>query len=213
VAIDVSVAFHLREAILVNESAFLRLDDLAAHRASDRLRFPEEHGCLKRSVIQTLQFVDPMTRLRSQKSVGFLCIALAVVAAVVSVDASNVVSVLTPLWIVLPAIIATIVRRNTARCDEQPVAFRSLVLSRAPADCRLHGWAEATAVPHPLPFAIGATDASGIASAGFADRRLATSVVTALKKSARFSVARTEMGTGNANRFEQNRRNVGQRSR
>jgi hypothetical protein len=66
-----------------------------------------------------------------RKTAAVLCIALVVFAAFVPV-AHLVYAVLTPLWLVIPAVTAVIVRRRASRCDEQPVAMISLVLSRAP---------------------------------------------------------------------------------
>jgi hypothetical protein len=41
-------------------------------------------------------------------------------------------AILTPLWLVVPAIAVIVVRRTAARSDERPVALLSLVLFRAP---------------------------------------------------------------------------------
>jgi hypothetical protein len=63
-----------------------------------------------------------------------LCIAAVVVAAVVpSLAASTLgTAIFVPLWLVVPAVSIVVIRRTAARCDEQPVALLSLVLSRAP---------------------------------------------------------------------------------
>jgi hypothetical protein len=70
--------------------------------------------------------------LRLRKSVAVLGIAIAVFAALAPAVAALVVAILTPLWVVIPAIIAIVVRRRASRCDEQPVPLLSLVRSRAP---------------------------------------------------------------------------------
>ena len=58
---------------------------------------------------------------------------LVVFAAFVPGAASNLVyAILTPLWLVVPAIAVTIIRRSASRHDAQPVALLSLALFRAP---------------------------------------------------------------------------------
>ena len=71
---------------------------------------------------------------RTSRSVAVLCIAAVVVAAVVpSLAASTLgAAIFVPLWLVIPAVSIVVIRRTAARCDEQPVALLSLVLSRAP---------------------------------------------------------------------------------
>jgi hypothetical protein len=70
---------------------------------------------------------------RPRKTIAILCVALVVFTALVPASAATLVyAILTPLWLVVPAIVVTLVRRRAARCDEQPVALLSLVLSRAP---------------------------------------------------------------------------------
>ena len=68
-----------------------------------------------------------------RKTVAVLCIALVVFAAFVPGAASHLVcAILTPLWLVVPAVAVTLIQRRALRCDEQPVSLLSLVLSRAP---------------------------------------------------------------------------------
>jgi hypothetical protein len=70
---------------------------------------------------------------RTRKSVAVLCIALVVFAAFMPAAASNLVcAILVPLWLVVPAVAATIIRRRAFRCDDQPVSLFSLTLFRAP---------------------------------------------------------------------------------
>jgi undecaprenyl pyrophosphate phosphatase UppP len=71
---------------------------------------------------------------RTSRFVAVLCIAAVVVAAVVpSLAASTLgTAIFVPLWLVVPAVSIIVIRRSAARCDEQPVALLSLVLSRAP---------------------------------------------------------------------------------
>jgi hypothetical protein len=74
-----------------------------------------------------------MRRLRTRKSLVLIGLAVVVFAAFVPalwLGLSPVV--LTPLWLVIPAILIVIVRRVAQRCDDQPVALRSLPLFRAP---------------------------------------------------------------------------------
>jgi len=69
---------------------------------------------------------------RARKAVAFACIALVVLAAIVPATAALIVAVLTPLWLVVPAVLVSIVRRRAARSDAQPIALLSLALFRAP---------------------------------------------------------------------------------
>jgi hypothetical protein len=68
----------------------------------------------------------------TQKAVAILCIALVVFAAFVpaAIHVSN--AVLVPLWIVIPAVAVTVIRRRASGSTEQPVSLLSLVLLRAP---------------------------------------------------------------------------------
>jgi hypothetical protein len=69
----------------------------------------------------------------SRKTVAVLCIALVVFAAFVPAIAASLGSaVLVPLWLVLPAVAITIVRREAFRCDEQPVSLLAVLDTRAP---------------------------------------------------------------------------------
>ena len=71
--------------------------------------------------------------LRSRKAVAVVCIALLVFAAFVPALASTLgAAVLVPLWLVLPAVLVTVVRRQAFRCDEQPVSLFAVLDSRAP---------------------------------------------------------------------------------
>ena len=70
---------------------------------------------------------------RTRKTVVILCIAVVVFAAFAPAAASTLGAVvLTPLWVVIPAVVITVLRRTAVRCHEQPVALLSLVFLRAP---------------------------------------------------------------------------------
>jgi hypothetical protein len=70
---------------------------------------------------------------RTRKAVAILCVALVVFAAFVPGGAATfVVEILTPLWLIVPAVAVTVVRRRAARCDIQPASLLSLNLLRAP---------------------------------------------------------------------------------
>jgi hypothetical protein len=70
---------------------------------------------------------------RTRKTVAVLCIAVVVFAAFLPAVAVNLPPViLTALWLVIPTVAVVVIRRQAVRCDEQPVALLSLVLSRAP---------------------------------------------------------------------------------
>jgi len=71
--------------------------------------------------------------LRTRKAIAVVCIALVVFAAFVPALASTLgAAILVPLWLVLPAVVVTIVRREAFRCDEQPVSLLAVLASRAP---------------------------------------------------------------------------------
>ena len=74
-----------------------------------------------------------MRSLRSRKSLALFGIAVVVFAGcfpALGIDLPAAIFV--PLWLVVPAVAAVVVRRQAARCDEQPAAFLSLALFRAP---------------------------------------------------------------------------------
>ena len=71
--------------------------------------------------------------LRKRKAVAIVCIAFVAFAAFLPAVAASVgPAILTPLWIVLPAVAITVIRRHASRCDELPVSLRAVLLSRAP---------------------------------------------------------------------------------
>jgi hypothetical protein len=71
--------------------------------------------------------------LRTRKAIAVACIALVVFAAFVPALASTLgAAVLVPLWLVLPAVVVTVVRREAFRRDEQPVSLLTVLASRAP---------------------------------------------------------------------------------
>jgi hypothetical protein len=73
------------------------------------------------------------TKRPSRKIVAVFCIALVVVAVFVPAAAGTLVNaILVALWLVVPAIVVTIVRRTASRSDKQPVALLSFILFRAP---------------------------------------------------------------------------------
>ena len=74
-----------------------------------------------------------MRRLRTRKSFVLIGIAVVVFAAFMPALTSSLPSaILTPLWIIIPAVSIVVIRRTAVRCDDQPVALLSLVLFRAP---------------------------------------------------------------------------------
>ena len=74
-----------------------------------------------------------MRRLRTRRSIALFGVAVLVFAAFVPALVSGVPgAILTPLWLVVPAITIVVVSRRAARCDDQPVALLSLALFRAP---------------------------------------------------------------------------------
>ena len=74
-----------------------------------------------------------MRRLRTNKSLVLFSVAVVVIAGLFPVVAAGLPSViLTPLWLIVPAVSVVVVRRRAVRCDEQPVALLSLALFRAP---------------------------------------------------------------------------------
>jgi hypothetical protein len=74
-----------------------------------------------------------MRKLRTRKSLVLFGLAVVVFATLVpTLCWSLPAAVLTPLWIVVPAVCIVVVRRAAAGCDDQPVALLSLALFRAP---------------------------------------------------------------------------------
>jgi hypothetical protein len=70
---------------------------------------------------------------RTRKTTAVLCIALVLIAGLVPVVASALGSViLVPLWLLLPAIVSVVVRRQASESNEQPVPLLALLDSRAP---------------------------------------------------------------------------------
>lgn len=74
-----------------------------------------------------------MRRLRTNKSLVLLSVAVVVIAGLFPAVAAGLPGViLTPLWLIVPSVSIVVVRRIAARCDAQPVALLSLALFRAP---------------------------------------------------------------------------------
>ena len=62
-----------------------------------------------------------MRRLRTRKSLVLFGLAVVVCAVVIPGLAVNLPDIiLTPLWLVVPAVSIVIVRRAATRCDDQP---------------------------------------------------------------------------------------------
>ena len=74
-----------------------------------------------------------MRRLRTRTSLVLFGVAVAVFAAFVpGLTAGIPDAILTPLWLIVPAVSIVVVRRRASRSEEQPVALLSLALFRAP---------------------------------------------------------------------------------
>jgi len=74
-----------------------------------------------------------MPRLRTRKTIAVLGIVVVVFTAFTAWASPDALSaVLTPLWLVWPAVLVVLIRRRASRCDVQPVSLLSLLLSRAP---------------------------------------------------------------------------------
>ena len=74
-----------------------------------------------------------MRTLRTRKSFVLVGLAVVVFAAFVPALSSSLPSaILTPLWIVSPAVSIVVMRRTAARCDDQPAPLLSVALFRAP---------------------------------------------------------------------------------
>ena len=77
--------------------------------------------------------LNTVRRLRTRKSLVLFGLAVVVVAAFVPALAAGLPSaILTPLWLVIPAVSVVVICRTAARCDDQPVTLLSLALFRAP---------------------------------------------------------------------------------
>jgi hypothetical protein len=81
--------------------------------------------------------MELMRRLRTRTSLVLVCIGVVLFASILPAVAPVLAVTLTALWIVIPAIAIVVLRRRAARCDEQPVALLSLLLSRAPPSLAL----------------------------------------------------------------------------
>jgi hypothetical protein len=73
-----------------------------------------------------------MRKLRTRNSLVLFGLALVVFALVPALASDLPSAILTPLWLVVPAVSVVVVRRAAARCDDQPAALLSLALFRAP---------------------------------------------------------------------------------
>ena len=70
---------------------------------------------------------------RTRKTIAISCIVLVVFATFVPTVVSHVGAILlAPLWLVVPAVIVTVIRRTAFTCDDQPVSLLSLAPFRAP---------------------------------------------------------------------------------
>lgn len=70
---------------------------------------------------------------RTRKVLAILCVGILVFAAFVPAAIPGLLSaVLVPLWLIVPAVVVTVLRRRAARHDDQPVSLLCLVLFRAP---------------------------------------------------------------------------------
>jgi hypothetical protein len=70
---------------------------------------------------------------RTRKTVAVLCIAVVLVAGVLPAAPTTLGNVvLVALWLVLPAVVVTVVRRAASRSEEQPVSLLALLDSRGP---------------------------------------------------------------------------------
>jgi hypothetical protein len=74
-----------------------------------------------------------MARLRARRLLVFLAVGLVLFAAFVPAAAANLpVAIFARLWLILPAVVITLIRREALRCVEQPVSLLSLVDYRGP---------------------------------------------------------------------------------
>ena len=85
------------------------------------------------SAVRYNERLNIMRRLRTRKSFVLFGLAIVVFVAFVPALSSSLPSaILTPLWLVVPAVSVVVIRRTAARCDDQPVALLSLADFRAP---------------------------------------------------------------------------------
>jgi hypothetical protein len=74
-----------------------------------------------------------MGTIRTRKSFVFFGLAVVVFSAFVPILATGFPSaILTPLWLVVPAVAIIVIRRTASRSDDQPISLLSLALFRAP---------------------------------------------------------------------------------
>ena len=110
---------------------------MLSHRSSARLNcFIGCRSEAPRRVRTDVRYNGPlntMRRLRTRKSFVLFGLAIVVFVAFVPALSSSLPSaILTPLWLVVPAVSVVVIRRTAARCDDQPVALLSLADFRAP---------------------------------------------------------------------------------
>jgi len=74
-----------------------------------------------------------MARLRARRSLVLLAVGLVLFAAFVPAAAANLsVAILAPLWLVLPAVAITLIRRDVSRFNDRSASLLSLIAPRAP---------------------------------------------------------------------------------
>jgi hypothetical protein len=84
-----------------------------------------------KAVLSYLVRVDPPSGQRARATlqpVVFLAVGLVLLAAFMPATAASLpVVIFAPLWLILPTVAVTLIRRGASRCDEQPASLLSFV--------------------------------------------------------------------------------------
>jgi hypothetical protein len=73
-----------------------------------------------------------MRRLRSRKSIALFCIGALALAAFLPLAQPVFAAILTPLWVIVPAVGVVVIRRTAVRRAQPPARFVSILFSRPP---------------------------------------------------------------------------------
>ncbi len=73
-----------------------------------------------------------MRRLRSRRSIVVFCIGALALAAFLPLAQPVFTAILTPLWVIVPAVVVVLIRRAAVRRNERPAPLLSILFSRPP---------------------------------------------------------------------------------
>jgi dolichol kinase len=73
-----------------------------------------------------------MRRLRSRRSIVVFCVGALALAAFLPLAQPVFTAILTPLWVIVPAVLVVVIRRAAVRRTQPPTPFVSILFSRPP---------------------------------------------------------------------------------